>query len=165
MRAQHRCWSISIMNQLLEVLIVPVLVQVFNLSNPRTPYKDIESPLKFQTRCVTCFPDSTGYLVRNTVQRLFRLECIMLHLACVTLTGWPLPFVSAARELCPDISKTSQILQGITAYAPICAHAHALCSIYVLPKEQSCRERGWMVSGLVLGAGGLHRRARRGAPC
>lgn len=37
--------------------------QVFNLSNPQTAYKDIESPLKFQTRCVTCFPDSTGYLV------------------------------------------------------------------------------------------------------
>lgn len=38
--------------------------QVFNMSNPQTVYKDLESPLKFQTRCVTCFPDSTGYLVR-----------------------------------------------------------------------------------------------------
>ena len=56
-----------IINQLLEVLIMPVLVQVFNLSNPQTPYKDIESPLKFQTRCVTCFPDSTGYLVRSII--------------------------------------------------------------------------------------------------
>ena len=47
-----------------------MLAQVFNLSNPQTAYKDIESPLKFQTRCVTCFPDSTGYLVRVHTIRL-----------------------------------------------------------------------------------------------
>jgi hypothetical protein len=38
-------------------------ISVFNLSAPQTPYKQIQSPLKFQTRCVTCFPDTTGYLV------------------------------------------------------------------------------------------------------
>jgi mRNA export factor len=38
-------------------------VQVFNLTNPAAVYKELESPLKFQTRCITCFPDSTGYLV------------------------------------------------------------------------------------------------------
>lgn len=38
-------------------------ISVFNLSAPQTPYKQIPSPLKFQTRCVTCFPDTAGYLV------------------------------------------------------------------------------------------------------
>ena len=39
--------------------------QVYNLgANPAAPYKELESPLKFQTRCITCFPDATGYLVR-----------------------------------------------------------------------------------------------------
>lgn len=44
--------------------------QVFNLSNPQTPYKDIESPLKFQTRCVAAFPDTTGYLVGSIEGRV-----------------------------------------------------------------------------------------------
>lgn len=43
-------------------------VQVFNLNSPQTVYKELDSPLKFQTRCITCFPDATGYLV----------SCIML---------------------------------------------------------------------------------------
>ena len=30
---------------------------------PQQVFKDIESPLKYQTRCITCFPDSTGYMV------------------------------------------------------------------------------------------------------
>jgi mRNA export factor len=37
---------------------------VYNLgANPGAPYKELESPLKFQTRCITAFPDATGYLV------------------------------------------------------------------------------------------------------
>ena len=42
------------------------LVQVFNLNSPQTVYKELDSPLKFQTRCITCFPDATGYLVSCT---------------------------------------------------------------------------------------------------
>ena len=45
-------------------------IQVFNLTNPGAPYKDIESPLKFQTRCVACFPDTTGYLVGSIEGRV-----------------------------------------------------------------------------------------------
>ena len=39
------------------------VMQVFNLNSPQTVYKELDSPLKFQTRCITCFPDATGYLV------------------------------------------------------------------------------------------------------
>ena len=45
-------------------------ISVFNLSAPQTPYKQIQSPLKFQTRCVTCFPDTTGYLVGSIEVRI-----------------------------------------------------------------------------------------------
>ena len=38
-------------------------LQVFNMQAPQQVFKDIESPLKYQTRCITCFPDSTGYMV------------------------------------------------------------------------------------------------------
>ena len=42
-------------------------MQVFNLNSPQTVYKELDSPLKFQTRCITCFPDATGYLVSCTI--------------------------------------------------------------------------------------------------
>ena len=43
------------------------LVQVFNLNSPQTVYKELDSPLKFQTRCITCFPDATGYLESSII--------------------------------------------------------------------------------------------------
>lgn len=50
-------------------------ISVFNLSAPQTPYKQIQSPLKFQTRCVTCFPDTTGYLVGSIEVRMQTGRC------------------------------------------------------------------------------------------
>lgn len=45
-------------------------ITVFNLSNPAAVYKDVESPLKYQTRCVTAFPDQSGYLVGSIEGRV-----------------------------------------------------------------------------------------------
>ena len=45
-------------------------LQVFNLTAPQQVYKEIESPLKYQTRCITCFPDATGYLVGSIEGRV-----------------------------------------------------------------------------------------------
>ena len=45
-------------------------IQVFNLTSPQQPYKDIESPLKFQTRCIAAFPDTSGYLVGSIEGRV-----------------------------------------------------------------------------------------------
>jgi hypothetical protein len=59
-------------------------ISVFNLSAPQTPYKQIQSPLKFQTRCVTCFPDTTGYLVGS-------IE--------VSYSSWPLLLLTVAGPL------------------------------------------------------------------
>ena len=40
-----------------------VPVQIYNLNSPQAPHKEIESPLKYQTRCITCFPDHAGFMV------------------------------------------------------------------------------------------------------
>eukprot|EP00887_Chlorella_sp_A99_P007661 scaffold20.g7661.t1 len=46
------------------------LLVVFNLSSPQAVYKQLASPLKYQTRCVACFPDSTGYLIGSVEGRV-----------------------------------------------------------------------------------------------
>lgn len=36
---------------------------MFDLRNPASPRSSTESPLKWQTRCVTCFNDEKGYFI------------------------------------------------------------------------------------------------------
>ncbi|EIE22298.1 WD40 repeat-like protein [Coccomyxa subellipsoidea C-169] len=66
----ERVYAMDVTHPLLVVGMANRRIQVFNMSNPQTVYKDLESPLKFQTRCVTCFPDSTGYLVGSIEGRV-----------------------------------------------------------------------------------------------
>lgn len=33
-------------------------------------YKSLQSPLKYQTRCIACFPDKTGYLLGSIEGRV-----------------------------------------------------------------------------------------------
>lgn len=35
-------------------------VHIYDLANPFTKYRQIESPLKWQTRVISCFPQSVG---------------------------------------------------------------------------------------------------------
>ena len=44
--------------------------QVFNLGSPGAVYKSLQSPLKYQTRCISCFPDKTGYLLGSIEGRV-----------------------------------------------------------------------------------------------
>lgn len=48
----------------------PPCPQVFNLSNPGAVYKSLQSPLKYQTRCIACFPDKSGYLLGSIEGRV-----------------------------------------------------------------------------------------------
>jgi len=36
-------------------------VVIYNLNNPSTPFKQLTSPLKWQTRTIACFPGGNGY--------------------------------------------------------------------------------------------------------
>jgi mRNA export factor len=45
-------------------------IHIYNLQQPQAPFKTIASPLKWQTRCVTCFPDKTGFLISSIEGRV-----------------------------------------------------------------------------------------------
>ena len=40
------------------------------MQNPTQPYKQLYSPLKYQTRCLAAFPDQSGYLVGSIEGRV-----------------------------------------------------------------------------------------------
>ena len=44
-------------------------ISVFTLSNPTTVYKTLPSPLKYQTRVVSCFTTANGFAVGSVEGR------------------------------------------------------------------------------------------------
>lgn len=59
----ERCYSMSVKDQLMVVATADRDICVVNLSNPTTIYKTTKSPLKYQTRVVSCFLKGNGYAV------------------------------------------------------------------------------------------------------
>ena len=53
----------DVMNKLLVVATADRYINVVSLDKPTEFYKTVQSPLKWQTRVVTCFNDATGYAV------------------------------------------------------------------------------------------------------
>lgn len=66
----ERAYAMSVRHPLLVVACADRSIQVFNLSSPQKPYKTLTSPLKFQTRCLACFNDATGYLIGSVEGRI-----------------------------------------------------------------------------------------------
>jgi mRNA export factor len=67
----ERCYALSVAYPLLVVATAERHIQIFNLaSNPGAVYKQLQSPLKYQTRCVAAFPDKTGYLLGSIEGRV-----------------------------------------------------------------------------------------------
>lgn len=60
---QERVYSIDVINKLLVVGTADRYINVVNLDKPTEFYKTMQSPLKWQTRVVTCFNDATGFAV------------------------------------------------------------------------------------------------------
>ncbi|KAL4062201.1 WD40-repeat-containing domain protein [Scleroderma yunnanense] len=56
----ERCYTMDVQYPLLVVGTAERHIQIFNLTNPTTPYKTITSPLKWQTRVVSCFTNSSN---------------------------------------------------------------------------------------------------------
>lgn len=48
----------------------------------QTEFKRIASPLKYQTRCVTAFPDKQGFLVRNSITFCLLILSVKRSLVC-----------------------------------------------------------------------------------
>jgi mRNA export factor len=60
---QDRVYAMDIRDQLLVVATAERFINVINLKDPFKIYKNITSPLKWQTRVVSCFNDANGYAV------------------------------------------------------------------------------------------------------
>mmetsp|Transcript_5915 Transcript_5915/g.15190 ORF Transcript_5915/g.15190 Transcript_5915/m.15190 type:complete len:358 (-) Transcript_5915:105-1178(-) len=66
----ERVYAMSVNYPLMVVGTADRQLQVFNLTAPQTVFKSLASPLKYQTRCLTCFPDKSGYLVGSIEGRV-----------------------------------------------------------------------------------------------
>lgn len=60
---QDRIYSMDIKDQLLVVATAERHINMINLNEPTKIYKTIVSPLKWQTRVVSCFTDASGFAV------------------------------------------------------------------------------------------------------
>lgn len=58
---QERVYTMDAKNKLLVVGTADRYINVINLDNPTKFYKTIQSPLKWQTRVVSCFTDASGF--------------------------------------------------------------------------------------------------------
>lgn len=60
---QERVYTMDVKGKLLVVGTADRYINVINLSEPTKFYKTLQSPLKWQTRVVSCFTDSMGFAV------------------------------------------------------------------------------------------------------
>lgn len=60
---QERVYTMDIKSKLLVVGTADRYINIINLDNPTKFYKTMQSPLKFQTRAVSCFTDASGFAV------------------------------------------------------------------------------------------------------
>jgi mRNA export factor len=62
-QCQERVYTMDVQKNLLVVGTADRYINIINLSEPTKFYKTLQSPLKWQTRVVSCFPDATGFAV------------------------------------------------------------------------------------------------------
>lgn len=60
---QDRVYTMDVKNQLLVIGCADRYINIVDLNNPDKFFKTIQSPLKYQTRVVSCFNDATGFAV------------------------------------------------------------------------------------------------------
>ncbi|KAF8740958.1 hypothetical protein AX14_006435 [Amanita brunnescens Koide BX004] len=68
----ERCYTLDVQYPLMVVGTAERHIQIYNLTNPGTPYKTMQSPLKWQTRVVSCFTASpnSGFAVGSVEGRV-----------------------------------------------------------------------------------------------
>ncbi|KAF5371866.1 hypothetical protein D9615_009527 [Tricholomella constricta] len=73
----ERCYTFDVQYPLMVVGTAERHIQIFNLTNPNTAYKTIISPLKWQTRVVSCFTAATnsGYVEDKDSANNFSFKC------------------------------------------------------------------------------------------
>ncbi|KAG9237550.1 WD40-repeat-containing domain protein [Amylocarpus encephaloides] len=63
LQCQERVYSLDVQKNLMVIGTADRYINVVNLLEPNKFYKTLQSPLKWQTRVVSCFPDSSGFAV------------------------------------------------------------------------------------------------------
>ncbi|KAM0747343.1 Poly(A)+ RNA export protein [Meredithblackwellia eburnea MCA 4105] len=66
----ERCYTLDVAGSLMVLGTADRHVQIYNLSNPTTPFKSTTSPLRMQTRAISCIPDGTGYAIGSIEGRV-----------------------------------------------------------------------------------------------
>ncbi|KZT67404.1 WD40 repeat-like protein [Daedalea quercina L-15889] len=66
----ERCYTLDVAYPLMVVGTAERHIQIFNLTNPTTAFKTMLSPLKWQTRVVSCFPAANGFAVGSVEGRV-----------------------------------------------------------------------------------------------
>jgi mRNA export factor len=66
----ERVYDLDVKNNLLVVATAQRHIIAFDVSGQPREHSRKESPLKFQSRCVSCFPDSTGFAVGSIEGRV-----------------------------------------------------------------------------------------------
>lgn len=62
-QCQERVYTMDVKDNLCVVGTADRYINVIDLKNPTTFYKTLQSPLKWQTRVVSCFADSAGFAI------------------------------------------------------------------------------------------------------
>lgn len=60
---QERVFAMDSRSKLLVIGTADRYINIVDLNNPQKFYKTMQSPLKWQTRCVSCFTDSSGFAI------------------------------------------------------------------------------------------------------
>jgi mRNA export factor len=60
---QERVYTLDVSQGLMVIGTAERFINIVNLGNPTTIFKTMQSPLKWQTRVISCFPDATGFAV------------------------------------------------------------------------------------------------------
>jgi len=63
LECQERVYTMDVKNKLMVIGTADRYINIVNLDTPEKFYKTMQSPLKFQTRVVSCFTDASGFAV------------------------------------------------------------------------------------------------------
>lgn len=66
----ERAYAMDVRYPLMVVATAERHIVIYDLKNPSVAFKQLQSPLKHQSRCVSCFPDSTGYCLGSIEGRV-----------------------------------------------------------------------------------------------
>jgi len=66
----ERVYSMDVKSALCVIATADRHVVIIDLRNPTKEFKSITSPLKYQTRTISCFPDSTGFAIGSIEGRV-----------------------------------------------------------------------------------------------